>query len=195
MTTPSGMQWRAIENAFCALIKEACGIPSVWTQGKGPQPDRPYARLQWLSFGNIGDSGYAEEFNASTGKVERSYYASRTAQVDIQVITDELRADKNSMSYVDAISTVLDIAEAAQRWLAPVGVAVSDFSGARNLDAVEDGAKPVSRTSLTVNLNIAVNVDAAFTVPPIETVQGTGQVLGGVKPDNGGAFTVEGESE
>lgn len=193
MSTPAGMQWRAIENAFVALIKEATGLRATWAFGTGPQPNRPYARLQWLGWGSIGDSGTAESFNAETNKVELNYYASRTAQVDIQVMTDDFSAGNNSASFIDALSIALDIAEVSSRWLAPVGVAVSDFSGARNLDAVEDGAKPVSRTSLTVNLNIAVNVDAAFTAPPIETVQGTGHVLGGVKTDNGGDFTVEGE--
>ncbi len=193
MSMAAGMQWRAIENAFCALVKEATGLESVWAIGKGPQPDRAYFRFQWLSWGGIGDSGYVEEVNATTGKIERSYYASRTALLDIQCITSELRAGNNSASYVDALAIALDIAEVSARWLAPVGVAVSDFSGARNLDAIEDGNHPVSRTSLTVNLNIAVNVDAAFTAPPINEVRGTGVVSGGVITDNGGDFTVEGE--
>lgn len=193
MTMPAGMQWRAIENAFVALVKEALGVPATWSFGTGPQPTRPYVRLQWLSWGSIGDGAMVSEFNAETNKVEQTYYASRTAQVDIQAITDDFRAGSNSTALIDSLSVALDIAEVCARWLAPVGVAVSDFSGARNLDAVEDGAKPVSRTSLTVNLNIAVNVDAAFSAPNIQTVQGTGQVLGGVKPDNGGTFTVEGD--
>lgn len=193
MSTAPGMQWRAIENAFVALIKEATGLVSVWSYGKSPQPDRPYVRLQWLSWGNINDSGYVESFNASTQKVEKNYYASRTAQVDVQVITADLRAGNNSMAFADAIMVALDIADVSSRWLAPAGVAVSDFSGARNLDAIEDGNHPVSRTSITLNLNIAVNVDAAFTSPPIETVVATGVIEGGVRADNGGTLTVEGE--
>lgn len=193
MTMQAGLQWRAIENALVSLVKESLGVMGVWSMSNGVQPNRPYVRLQWLSWGNIGDSSYAESFNTTTGKVERSYFASRTALLDVQCISDAERADQNSNAMADALMVSLDIAEVTSRWLAPVGVAVADFDGARNLDAVEDGAKTVSRTSFTLKLNLAVNVDAAFTAPPIETVQGTGHIEGGVKTDNGGDFTVEGE--
>ncbi len=192
MSTTPGMSWRAVEQAFTAFVKSAINLEAIWSFGKGAQPTRPYVRLQWLGFGHVGDSGFVETFNTTTRKVEKAYYASRTAQVDVQVITDEIRAGENSLTYADALMVAFDIADLTYKWLAPVGVAVADFDGARNLDAVEDGGKPVSRTSFTLNLNIAVNVDAAFTVPNIETVEATGTIDGGVQTDNGGDITVEG---
>ena len=190
---PAGMQWRAIENALKSVVKEATGLETVWAFGKGAQPNRPYVRMQWLSWDNVADSGYVEEFNAQTGKVEKSYYASRTGLVDVQCITDDLRADSNSASFADALMIALDMPDIASKWLAPVGVAVATFSGARPLDAVEDGNHPVSRTSFTLNLNIAVNVSSAFTVGPIDTVQASGTIEGGAKPDEGGDITVTGD--
>lgn len=187
-----GFQWRQIENAFVSLIKEAVGLEAVWGWAKGVQPTRPFVRLSWLNFDSVNNSGYSEEYNAVTKKVEKNYYSARTGQVDVQVITDDLRAGENSLTYADAIMVAFDIADITTKWLAPVGVAVANYGGARPLDAVEDGAKPVSRTSFILYLNMAANSAGAVTPGSIKTVETTGQVENDAGTDLGGPLTVTG---
>jgi hypothetical protein len=190
MTAP-GMQWRAIESALKAFIKDATGLEAVWGFAKGTQPTRPYAVLSWLSVENVGRGASVETHNAVKNVVESHYYVPRSAQLDVNVITDELRAGGNALAYVDALCVAFDLHTMRERWLAPVGVAVADFTPARLLDAVEDGVKPVSRAVFTLRLNIAVNVEGAETPTSIQTVQ-LSSALTGSALTGGGSMTVSG---
>lgn len=186
-----GAEWRAIENALMSFIKEAVNLESVFTLGKGPQPNRPFVSLAWLSIDGVGDSGYTETYNAAKRKVEKNYYASRQAQLDIQVITDDSRAGNNALAYADAIAVAFDISELSDKWLEPVNVAVADYGTVRVLDASEDAVRPVSRAIFTVKLNMAVNVESAVTPNSIESVR-ISSTLDGSSITAGGAMTVSG---
>jgi len=176
--TSTAMDWRAIEAAFKGLVKGAIGLECVWGNSNGVQPDRSYVMLTWLGFDNISDSGSYDSFDEARNVISRNYYASRTAQVDVQAIAKSNRAGDNALAFVDALMVAFDMEALPKRWLAPVGIAVSDFTAARLLDAVEDGGRIVSRAAFTLKLNLAANVAGAETPTTIESVALTGNVSG-----------------
>lgn len=176
--TSAAMDWRAIEAAFKGFVKSAVGLECVWANSNGVQPDRSFIMLNWLGFDNVADGGVEESYNETRNVIERNYYASRTAEVDVQAITSSNRAGDNAFAFLDALMVAFDLEVLPKRWLAPVGVAVSDFTAARLLDAVEDGGRIVSRAAFTLKLNLAANVAGAETPVTIDTVALTGSVSG-----------------
>jgi hypothetical protein len=185
--TAVAMQWRAIESAFVGFVKEAIGLRAVFGVSNGVQVDRPLVVFQWLGFEGIGDSGVQESY--ANNKVAQNYYASRKAQLDVQVLCTEMRAGDNALAYADALQTAFDLSDITKRWLDGVGVAVSDYTGARPIDAVEDGGRYVSRAAFTLKLNLAVNLESAQSNSTIDSVSLDSEIEG-LTDEHDGAMTV-----
>lgn len=174
------MDWIGIENAIRGLIKAETGLEAVWGSSNGVQVTRPYVVLQWLSIEQLGDAGFTETYNEDDDTVESNYYASRKAQVDVQVIAAETRASGNALAYLDRLVTAFDLQAPNKQWLDPVDVAVADFTPVRLLDAVEDDGRIVSRAGFTLKLNMAANAAAAESAGAISAVALTGTLSGAV---------------
>jgi hypothetical protein len=159
-TPQPSIVWEDVEQALVDWAAEASGLEVIWAEENGPQPERPYVVLDWLSFPSaVGDDYFSDELDSDEEIIERSLEGVREATLNVQVYASSTRAGQNAAYYCDLLSNSLGSDTMVLEHFTPVRMAPWDWQAIAKGDFAEDG-KAISRAGFDIRLGFSAGTGA-----------------------------------
>lgn len=157
-TPQPSIAWEDVEQALVDWATEATGLETVWAEENGPQPNRPYVKLDWLTYPTaIGDDYFVDTLDSTTNEIERALEGVREATVNVQVLSSSTRAGQNAAYYCDLLSNSLGSDGVVRDHFSPVRMAPWDWQSI-NKDAFAEDDKAISRASFDLRLGFSAGI-------------------------------------
>ncbi len=157
-TPQPSIAWEDVEQALVDWATEATGLETVWAEENGPQPTRPYVKLDWLTYPTaIGDDYFVDELDEETDEIDRVLEGVREATVNVQVLSSSTRAGQNAAYYCDLMANSLASDSVIRDHFSPVRMALWDTQSIQK-DAFAEDDKAISRASFDMRLGFSAGI-------------------------------------
>lgn len=154
-TPQPSIAWEAVEQALVDWATETTGLEAIFAEENGPQPDRPYVVLDWLSFpSGIGDDYFVDTLDEDTDEIERALEGVREATINVQVFTESTRAGENAAYYCDILANSLGSDSVVRDHFSPVRMAPWDVQSISKGNFAEDG-RAISRAGFDIRFGFS----------------------------------------
>lgn len=176
-TPQPSIAWDDVEAALVAWANEETGLETIWAEEDGPQPNRPFVVLDWLSPpAGVGEDYFDEVADETTLEVERSLQGVRAGTLTVRVETTSRQPNENALYYADILANSVVSNDVVSTHFKPNRMAPWGTQPPRKED-FREGPKAIMRAAFDMRIGFSAGIgQPSETIPYITTVGITGTV-------------------
>ena len=164
------MKWSVILPQLLLVVERACGLTTIWRDGKQEFVDPGDAAICYLHVIHSGDDkgshDFRQTFNPGTSKIDLTQSGYRLFTVSVLVESYSLDDSTISLDYLERIRDALDRPQ-IRAGLRAFGLAIRSIAASIDLSSIEED-HAVSAASMDVFFAYANNVTSADGVMGLE---------------------------